>query len=132
MQEQQQERALTMQLQQRYFTVQALMQTFKNQLEYLTIIFKKISEQQQQAHDFNQKLTDKNRHMRSCINIEYIQQQKVIAQKRDVRYAYQRLAPEIIQELRFQLKSYAQAHGEQYLNAAIKALKEESQLTSNK
>ncbi|MBY0110300.1 MAG: hypothetical protein K2X90_04270 [Candidatus Babeliaceae bacterium] len=132
MQEQQQERALMVQLQHRLFTMQALIQTFKNQVEYLTTVFEKISEQQQQAHHLNQKRTEEYEHMQSCIKVEYAKQLKAISHGRELQRAYQELAPEIIQQLSSQLKSYAQDNGERCLNAAIKALKEQSQLKSKK
>jgi hypothetical protein len=130
--EQQQERALVVQLEQKLSTAQALAQTFRNQVDYLTTIFNKISQQQKQARAFNEKLAQEHMHEQSRIQVEYAEQQKTIAYKRQIQETYQAVAPEVIQELRSELKHYAQDHGKHYLEDSIKALKDQSEFKSKR
>jgi DNA anti-recombination protein RmuC len=129
--EQRQQRALMVQLQQKLSNVQELMGIFRQQVDYLTTLFKKISQQQQQAHELNEKLAHEQAQLQARIQAEYEQQQHIIAHNRHVKELYQALAPEVMQELHSELMRYSQNNGKQYLDGAIKALKEQSKIKSN-
>ncbi len=127
LQEQQQQRALMVQLQQKLSTVQIFMQTFRQQVDYLTTLFRKISQQQKQAHELNEKLAHERAQQQTRVQAEYAEQQKIIAYRRKLQHAYNELAPDVIQEVRCELTRYCKENGKQYLEGAIKALKEQAQ-----
>lgn len=131
LQEQQQQRAIMEQFQQKLFTAESLMQAFKKQVAYLTALFAKISRQQQQAQELSEKLLQEHARAQTVIQSEYTQQQELIAYRRQLQQILKEFAPEVMQQLRAELVLYSQQHGKEYLHEAIKALKEQAQHASN-
>lgn len=123
LQEQQHQQALMVQLEQRLIAVQELMQICKNQIEYITAIFKKISYQQEQARELLARAEAERCQLEQKIQTEYQDKQRVRMYNRKIQGLYKELAPHVIQALRAELSEYAQRHGNGYLEKAIKELK---------
>jgi hypothetical protein len=131
LQEQQQQRAVMVQLQQKLSSTQTLMKVFKDQVNYLTTLFKKISQQQKQAQELIKNSEHEHAITQVRIQADYQEQQKVITHTRNLQQLYNTVAPEVIVQLRAELQAYAQDNGKQYLTNAIKALRKVSERKSN-